>query len=475
MQSNSIKTGKKDALVSYLRYFVISFSNIFILPVILSKVSSAEYGLWSTFLSISAFIALVDSGFASVVTRYVTYAYCGARSIKKDGLPDMCEKSEPNHRLIFEIIYTAKGTYRKIALIAASLFLFATVYILYLCGDTIGVMEALIAWVLFAFGNIIKLYFTYYTAFIKGLGKIKETESIHLITAIIYLFTRMLFVSMGFGIIGLGIASLLDAILFRALIAIYLNRYISAEKEIANQVKSKLKNEKTNETKEALWKNSKQMGLITITDYITGQGKTLLCSTLMPLSTLGSFSLTNQLLNVAVNLSLVPYNTFRVKLGDCIVSNDSEGKKNLFSFMVLSEIGVITLGTLVMLLFGDVLLRLVHSNTQLLDTASIILLLVYQLIISTNKVCTYYISLKNTQPFMKSYIISSFAGVIGAFILGLFWENGFLCYILSALVSQLVYNAWKWPRYAIKDIGLNPLEIPKRGIECGIKILKGKN
>ena len=60
-----IKTGKKEAAIGYINYFITSLSNLIILPIILNNISSEEYGLCGIFLSIQAFVSFFDLGFGS--------------------------------------------------------------------------------------------------------------------------------------------------------------------------------------------------------------------------------------------------------------------------------------------------------------------------------------------------------------------------------------------------------------------------
>ena len=81
-----IKITNKDVVWSYLGFFLNIANGLIVLPFLLHYLSSKEIGLWYTFMSISAFVALLDFGFSPTLTRNVSYVWGGAKKLNKIGI-----------------------------------------------------------------------------------------------------------------------------------------------------------------------------------------------------------------------------------------------------------------------------------------------------------------------------------------------------------------------------------------------------
>ena len=156
-----INISKKDAIYSYINYFLTAISNVIVLPFVLNRVSAEEYALWSVFLSIQAFVMLIDTGFSTLVARYATYAYCGAKEIPLSGTPES-EDGVINYSLLFRVFFVARKIYTKLALLALGILLLGGIYIFYLSKNLPNCKSIMYAWILFSDGIALKIYFTYY-------------------------------------------------------------------------------------------------------------------------------------------------------------------------------------------------------------------------------------------------------------------------------------------------------------------------
>ncbi|MDD2375983.1 MAG: O-unit flippase-like protein [Clostridia bacterium] len=450
-----IKIGKIDAIYSYIGYFLKVFSSILVLPIILNKIPVAEYGIWSVFISINALTVIFDLGFGNVITRYITYAYCGAKEILKEGIPEVEEKEKANFDLLFEIFFVAKRIYKKVGIIVALVLLVFGLYVVGLSENTILKDYVLIAWFFYAMGIYMSMYFNYYNSFVKGLGMIKEIQKITIYNQIIYIIAQFVLVSLGFGLIGLGISYFFATLL----LVIQLNRKV--KKIILNhedafykaKKKTKTKQIKDSELYKSINYNSKKIGYVLITNYIQGQGSILLCSVFLTLEQTAMYGLTMQLIGIVISMATIPFSTFLPQLSAYRISKENEKLKNLYSSVMVSIFLIYFFGSVIMLIFCEPILNLIHSNTKILPLSYLLILLFYQFILVNHQRATNFISVGNEQPYVKAYILSSLVSLILdliCFMLG-FGLQGFM--IVNLLV-QLSYNAWKWPQEALKVTNL---------------------
>jgi O-antigen/teichoic acid export membrane protein len=444
---------KRDVIISYIGYGFKVISTLIVLPVILGNVSSNEYGLWLIFLSIGTLATLIDFGLGNVLTRYTTYAYSGATHIPTQGLPSKNEDGTPNYELLFKIFVTSKKLYRKIALIVFGFLAFMLGYIIWVSANEIEVTKVIVAWSLYSFGISLGFYFNYYNAFIKGLGKIKEIQVVGIVNTIIYILLQIFFITIGLDLIGLGIANLLSVMLLRFQLSKHVNKVINSKKEIYKIAEQLIEAKSDTQINLALKKNSNQVGLVTISNYIQGQGGLLLISAFVPLSITAKYGLSMQLISIVISISIIPFNTFLPQLSSFQIQRKFSKLKKRYINVTMMIFLTYLVGSLVITLFGDRALALIKSNTDLLNNELLILLITYHFILTNHQRATSFISLGNNQPFVKPYIISSALSLLIC-LSGFMFNMNILGFILVNLIIQLSYNGWKWPLMAWNKINV---------------------
>lgn len=460
-----MKIGKKEIGLSTIQYIITTIASLVIMIVILPNVTTEEYAVWNIFLSIQSFVVLMDSGFGGVVLRYISYAVSGARNISKSGVPEIQEKGGVNSNLFLAIVESAKKIYGKFSILGFLILAGFSAYIYYIAREDTNIVIVLWSWVLFSVAVSIDIYYTYLSNVMKGMGKVKENSIISIIITVIASLIKVGLVLGGLGLLGLTIAYFLQIIITRFLINVFLRKDIrifrvDASKEGIQSYKE--------ECYEAILVNSKQMTWITVSDFITGKGKTLIVSAFLPLTVTAMFSLTNQIISIVYSLAIIPFSVLRFKWGETILQKKSEETKDVYAISVFSLIVLMTIGITATIFIGDDLLAIIGSNTKLLAWFSIILLGVYQCMIGIYKIATVYIQYHNVQPYIKSNVISSAITLVLALII-LNIKGDINVYLLTLLVVHMAYNGWKWPLESLKMLGIRLREIFIRSIRRIIK------
>lgn len=468
-----INIGKKDAIYGYINYFLTALSNVIVLPFVLNRVSSEEYALWSVFLSIQALVMLVDTGFSQLVARYTTYAYCGAKNIPIIGTPYMGKEDVTNYPLLFQVFFVARDIYLRLAGLAFGILCLGSFYIMYLSRNLMNRTTILVAWLLFSVGVAIKLYFTYYSSFLKGRGLIKEINNISISSTVIYVTVKLILVLCGWGILGIAIGNVVSVIATRIMVIKNVKNIIQEDKEAYRKEKGSSK--KNSDVEKAFRHSAKQLGMVVISNYIQGQGTTLVCSAMMPLQYTASYGLTMQLINLLTSFANIPFNTFKPKMNELRISTKKEKFKDMYAFITFYMWGIYVLGAVGITWIMPEILNLIHSKTLLLPVGFTLLLCLYQFICVNHQRATDMIALGNEQPYAKAYAISSFAMIgmqFGAFKLGF----GLLGFISASLLTQMAYNGWKWPREIFEYVGMSVPTVCVRGMRQIIKMIqKGKS
>jgi O-antigen/teichoic acid export membrane protein len=463
-----IETKKVDLYFSYISYFLRTAANVVLLPIILSKLSSDEYGLWNVYISIGAFVNLIDAGFGIVMRRYLTYSYCGMENIPDDGnIEKMKMNSKPNFKLLFRIFYASKRLYFRLSIYAMIIVLLISVYVLKI-RNTVSMEMVLVSWGIYGLSVVLSIYYIVYGSILKALGKNKESSIFVIVQYAVYLSLSILLLLSDMGIIGVAVANFVSTFLYRSLCIGFINKFFAEQKEIRNEIKKEEKSEQ-NRIYDLIKKNSQGLGLISISNYVVSYGSTLICSIFLPLKTIASLGLTNQMIGVVSSVATTPSSVFMPKLSDITLHGDKEKLKNWYSIIFILLFVVYLVGGVCLLLLGDYVLELINSQTSLLSMPIVIIMLITSYLQSNHQRCTGFIMIFNKQPHVKAYIVSSILTMVLSGVCLRISRN--ICsYVVVALIVQCSYNAWKWPYEANKYVEINVGEMWHRGF----MVLKNK-
>ena len=456
-----MKIGKKEVGYSTIQYIISTLSAIIVMAIVLANISTEEYAIWNVFLSIQSFVVLLDSGFGSVAVRYISYAVSGAEEINIEGLPRINDSGQANYRLYAEVYNCTTRIYARFSIAGFGILFIATSYIVYISRDLENLTEIIICWLLFSIAVSADMYYTYMSNILKGSGKIKENSVTQIWVAIISSFLKIVLVLAGMELLGLVVAYFVQIVVTRILMYYFLKPDLKKIKEISSNGGESIK---TSSTYRAIMKNSKQMTWITVSDFITGKGRTLVCSTFLPLVVTGSFSVSSQMIGMVYSICMIPYSTFRFKWGELVPRKDKKKSGNVYAMVMLIFVVGMIVGTVFCVLFGNAALQIVKSETKVLSPILIFLLGIYQLVIGIVKISTGYIQYNNIQPYVISSVISSFGGVLLAVVL-MMNDMGILGYLLALIITQAIYNMWKWPKFALDNLNMKLKDIPIRGYE----------
>ena len=134
-----IQIHKDDVIWSYLGNFFQYFTSIIILPIVLSSLTKGELGLWYTFASIGILATYLDFGFSTTLVRNITYAWSGAKTIKRKGIDKIDADSEIDILFLDQIIFTCRLVCLLVAVFAIVIMLACGIpYIIYISEGTVN-------------------------------------------------------------------------------------------------------------------------------------------------------------------------------------------------------------------------------------------------------------------------------------------------------------------------------------------------
>lgn len=455
-----IQVSSKDIIWSYVGTIMSMGANLFMLPFLMIYLDEDYLGLWYVFASIGAVAILFDFGFSVTFARNITYCWSGAKRLKKENV-EFVENSEPDFFLMKKVLITCKYIYGLISILAFLLLItIGTWYVIHI-SKSIDQSTVLVAWFVYAFATLLNLYYGYYASFLRGVGAIDQANKNTVFARGIQIIVTVCMLMSGCGIIGAAVAYLSYGTVFRLLGKYYFYRYEGIGDSL-NTVKTRISGAQIKELFVVVWHNAWRDGAISICNYLSIQASTIICSLYLSLEETGYYSIGVQIASAIAQISATLYTAYQPALQAAYISSDKKKLKNTMSMIVFSFSVFFLVGTGVVILLGLPLLRVIKP-TFTISVSALLGLCIYQFVLKFRDCYTSYFSCTNRISYMYSFIVSSIICVVLSLVLTGYYNWGINGLIISQIVSQLIYNFWRWPILANRELELNMLEIAKIG------------
>ncbi len=455
-----INIAKKDIYWSYLNYGANVLSNMIILVVAIVILPEKELGMWYTFQSVGAIVQLIDFGFLPCITRNISFAWVGAKELRKNGIPT--QTGDTNFALLKLLIYSSKYIYMFLSIFVLLIGgIIGTGYILTI-SEEINLNYLLISWLVYVLSLICNIYFGYWAGCLQGVGAIKENNEAKVISFITLIIVTIVFLYCSFGLMAMAGGYLISGIVYR-LIAKY--KFSKQQGIRENEV---LHNEKFSKSDVAsiikiIWPNSWRLGINSISTYLITQGNTLLCSGFLGLSATATYGLSLQICTAIITIAKILMTTYQPQLIELNLKQDKGKIRSLLGMIIAAYWGIVLAGGIAFLTIGIPIIGILKPST-FLPRIVVLYMLVYLALEGNHSCFGVYLTTKNEVPFVRAGVISAFS-VFGVSLL-LVWKTnwGIWALMLGQSLVQLVYNNWKWPKVVMTDLELNWFSFMKIGI-----------
>src|SRR5580765_594323 len=188
-------------------------ANILLLPLLLTKLPTADLAVWWVFCALGNFANLADFGFGQVISRVYSYLWAGAEDFDAEGLRPPPQSREPNLPRIRQLSETVRSFYLYLAL-AASLVL-AIVGTFFLLKPSAAVANQRLVWIAWA-GYLLTIGYNLgasrWLLACQGLGRMREMQASYLWSGLAYVAAAAALLLAGCGLLALVVANLLRAV-----------------------------------------------------------------------------------------------------------------------------------------------------------------------------------------------------------------------------------------------------------------------
>lgn len=451
---------RKDVSWNYLGVILSLSINFILLPFLLFFLDDNIVGLWYVFQSIGGISVLFDFGFAPTFGRNIAYCWSGAEKLEKLDI-SQTSNDKVDFYLLKSIIVTCRCIYFIISLILLIILFFGgTTYIVHISGNLFESKVA-IAWIIYMLGIFFNLYYDYYISCLRGVGAICEVNKAMVYGRMVQILLMIILLHLGYGLIGASISYAAYGLVFRGFAKYKFLKYENIGERLET-VKTKISGKEIINTFRIVWYNAWRDGLVAASNYLANQATVLVCSALLSLNETGIYSISVQLAQGVSTIAIAIFSAYQPSLQSCYAKRDLKRVREILSFVIIVYTALFMIGSFLLCTFGIPIINLVKPDVQI-SLNLLIILLLYQFILKLRNCYTSYLSCTNRVIYGKSFILSAILGIILAVILMKYCLLGVYSLPIAQIISQIVYNMWKWSGLVKKELNLSTRYILKIG------------
>lgn len=420
--------------------------------------SSEMVGIWSIFMTVTAFAGLLDFGFSPTFTTNVTYVFSGVSKLKAKGFEFIKAENEfIDYGLLKGVIRTMRWLYLRMAVILFVILGTLGTYYLYSVlqnykGDK---QEVYLAWIILCLINTYNIYTLYYDSLLQGKGLIKRSKQIVILGQTVYLLIASTLILLGYGLIAIVSAQASSVLLVRWLS--YRSFYTAEIKQFIN--KAVPRNQQ--EILKAIYPNALKIGLTSLGAFMVLRSALVIGSLNLSLEEIASYGITLQLIAIIASLGTIYTTTYQPRIAQLRVEQNNTAIKQVYLKGQLVLLLTFLAGGSGLILTGHWALSLIGSKTQLLSVSITAAALLVSFLENNHSMAGGILLSKNEVPFFKASLFSGGLSIVLLILLFRYTDHGLWIMIVAPGLAQLVYQNWKWPYEVYKELEITAADISK--------------
>jgi O-antigen/teichoic acid export membrane protein len=447
-----MQINKKDLFWNYGATFFKIGSSVLLLPLILRKLPPEMVGIWSIFITITAFSSLLDFGFNPSFARNITYIFSGVKKLTISGFDSVQESENQvvDYGLLKGVINAMRWFYLRMAFfLLVLLSTVGTYYIHHILKSYKGdAQEIYIAWVVLCIINTYNIFTLYYDSLLQGKGLVKRVKQIDITGYLVYLIISSLLILSGFGIIAIVSAQASSVIIIR-----WLSHKSFYTAEVIEQLKD-ANAISTDEIIQTIYPNAIKIGLTSLGGFVVQRAGLIIGSLYLSLTDIASYGISMQLIGVGVSLAGIYTATYIPKIVQFRVENNVGQIKRLYINGQIVLVSTFILFGFIIVFLGQWGIGLIGSQTVLMSKKLLCFAVLVSLLECNHAVAGNIILTKNEVPFFKASLLSGLGTIILLLLLFTFFDLGMVSMIIAPAIAQGIYQNWKWPMVVKKDLDI---------------------
>lgn len=432
--SLGIRVFKSASFVSLIGTGLRVGGGLITLPLALKTIPQAQMGLYYTFMAINGMALLLDFGFAPSITRNAAYAMGGAKRFAKKGLPEPGKHGAPNWALLGHLKFTVQRWYWAIAtLLALLLLLPGSWYIFGLIRQAALPSSLIYCWLLCAMTTAYSFATSYWATLLQGIGSVSSAARIGLVAQIFGLLVTIISLSTGLGLWAFALGIFFSTVTCQLLTKKAFLRDTSIPAEKTDWVVAK---EVISDFLPMAWRQ----GLVMIGAFLIQRGNTLITTTKLGLDETASYGLSQNLLGILFQVSLVPLSMAWPEISRLRLLGQNNQIRRIFLQRTYCGLAVAVVGVICGGLIGQPILDLLGSQTQILPSHLFILLGLILCLEHHHSAYGCLVLSENHNPFIIPALVSGVAIFISSWWAADIWQ---LTGVIACQgIVQLAWNNW---------------------------------
>lgn len=357
---------------SWFSSFILLFSSLVAIPIVITKLSAEEINVWFLYASITALSQSILFGFNVTFSRFIAFSFSGVaiseyRNIR---FKKELKYSENINVEEFTQIYLLM---KRVYIFLASIY-FLIVFLLFLIFLN-GPIESLkdtsdgwIAGAIVLISTTTVLYFGYNQNFMYGIQKVALLNRIQ---GVVHLVGLLLILLVLFTIPSL--VSIVFVYKFVSVLSVLIVRHYAKKEYLSLCGGIKRKFVYGKELFKPVWESTWKSGMTSILANFIRHLSVLIVSQLFPPATSAMFLFTKRLFDILENFTTVTFHSKVPFLTTLRGRGDTKGFTSSLIRIQYISYGVFFLGYILLIVLGDSTLVIIKSNVQLCDVSIIIL------------------------------------------------------------------------------------------------------
>lgn len=411
-------------------------SGVLVLPIALRTIPAAEMGVYYTFMALSAFATLLDFGMVGTIGRSAAYAWGGAESFVARGLPEHSGQSNPNRGLLAALTHVTRVWYYILAVVAGLLLMFfGTLFVNSSIREAGLGSDMTYCWLFFSFVTAYGLGTSFWNVLLTGVGDVRNVGRYGVFSQVISIILLVTGLLLGLKVwayaISLFVGPAIDRFLSR-------KRYLF----LLDHPLPSLATRPDFDILAKLWPMTWRMGVSILGLFLMQRGNVLIASAYLGLQETAKYGLTLNLFVILFQLCGVPLYLANPRIAKAHVQRNIPEIRRLFFIRAYGGLATALVGATVLILFGEQILALIGSKTQMLPAVFASTLFIIMLLDNHQNYYANLVMATNENPFVLPSLLSG----IGMIALSLFMTPrfGLAGLLLSHGLAQLACNHW-WP------------------------------
>lgn len=439
----------KDVAWSYVGTAFSLGSSFVLLPFLTGMLSAADLGLWYVFLAVASLGQLFEFGFNPAFARNFVYCLNGARELLREGGGRVSKDGSVDWHLYRTLLKAAKLLYAAISIIV--LLLVSTVGTMYVMAISGGLEGALlVSWAVFVVAIFCNLYYLYALSNLSGLADVVGENKAKTFSSIVRLAVSIGLLFAGWGLLAAAIGYLMQGLMLRLLARYYAGLHADVVEGVFGDVEPVTRRQVVSALK-AISPVACKNGADQLALYAATQGTSIVCSVYFTLAQTGVYSLGLQVASALATFCYAYPKAFYPSYQAAFARRDATRQRDIVQRCLPIFWAMALVGVAGVIFIAFPLLRLVKPES-IPSAALFLLMAAYIVLLQHHTVFCNFILATNKIPFLRSFIVSSLAGVMLSVLLVGWAGMGIEGLILGQATAQAVYNNWKWPHVVAREL-----------------------